>query len=161
MSSTRLLVSCSHLCNFDFFFQTDEDAAEAVRQQIAEYKREWAAQLPKAVAGSRNDYMLRNGLKYLDTLSVRSATRDAVAFDHVDENKNTKRLFGFRGTAKLRDLVPDIQLAVNAKKVGRLDEARAFVERVNKEAPVEGKNMHFYGHSLGGENSIHVLFYFI
>src|SRR6185369_1824154 len=71
--------------------------------------------------------------------------------DQVGSDGSTKRVFGFRGTAKLRDLVPDVQLALNRKSIPRLDEARKFVQTVGKEfPPVGAKDTEFYGHSLGG-----------
>ncbi len=57
----------------------------------------------------------------------------------------------YRGTARLRDLVPDAQLAFNSRRVKRLDEARAFAARVRAKVPdIPASQIHISGHSLGG-----------
>lgn len=68
------------------------------------------------------------------------------------EKDGSKRLrFAFRGTAELRDLVPDAQLALNAKNIPRLNEARAFVAKVRAKHPeLTNQQLDFNGHSLGG-----------
>jgi hypothetical protein len=70
-------------------------------------------------------------------------------------------VFSFRGTSGLRDLIPDVQLALNMKKVGRLEEAKQFVNEVMKENPqIKDKDMDMYGHSLGGLKRETVLVFF-
>ncbi len=124
------------------------DATEAARLAYAGMKNEYAE---RARTGSREDkFMAKRSVDFLDTLNVDRATEDAVAF--TQKVGNTEKLVvGFRGTATSRDLIPDAQLALNAKKIGRLEEAKEFVNELRKQHPeVAQKDMDFYGHSLGG-----------
>jgi hypothetical protein len=70
---------------------------------------------------------------------------------HVFLRAEKKLLVSYRGTAQLRDLIPDFQLATNRKNIPRLNEAREFAKRVReKTKDIPEENVRFYGHSLGG-----------
>lgn len=46
----------------------------------------------------------------------------------------------------MRDMVTNVRIALNMKKVGRLDEARTFVKEVVEGSGVENNKLHFTGH---------------
>ncbi len=131
--------------------KTDTEAANSVEKKRADYIREFAAAVAKgetgnvAANGLQLD-MLRRNLEYLQGMKVVDANRDAVAIKGADG----RTTFGFRGTAQLRDLIPDAQLAFNSDKVGRLEEAKKFVDSVTKRERMQNKDLRFVGHSLGG-----------
>ncbi len=85
-------------------------------------------------------------------LQVLAATLDCVAYVRTNPASRQRTLIiGFRGTGMFRDLVPDAQLAFNAAKIRRLDEARAFTRQVRTMVPdIPESRLHLYGHSLGG-----------
>ncbi len=83
---------------------------------------------------------------FLSDSTVVDATRDFIAVKRGHE-----LYFGMRGTAGLRDLIPDAQLAMNAKNIPRLNEAREFVKKVRAANPdVDARSVVLSGHSLGG-----------
>lgn len=131
--------------------RTDAEAARSVEKKRAEYVREFSEGIAKgekgnvAANGLQLDMMRRN-LDYLQGMKVVDANRDAVAIKGADG----RTTFGFRGTAQLRDLIPDAQLAFNSGKVGRLEEAKKFVDTVAKREHLQNKDLKFVGHSLGG-----------
>ena len=89
--------------------------------------------------------IMEQNIAFLEGLKVKNATRDAVALE-----SDGKPIFGFRGTKQARDLIPDLQLALNMKRVGRLEEAKKFVAQVQKENNYADGDMIMTGHSLGG-----------
>jgi hypothetical protein len=132
--------------------KTPAEARLLVENELQKMKGVLSKQI-KDMMGKRGDMAFQLNLKvkqesltFLKSLAVDSATRDAVAFTKgADE-----LVFGFRGTSQARDLIPDAQLAVNSKKIERLDEAKEFVEKVLKRHPkILARNMEFMGHSLG------------
>ena len=86
---------------------------------------------------------------------VRSS-RDCVAVTYVTPFTGTKVSFGFRGTAITADYGVDAKLALNARHIRRLDEARQFVKNTVQQLKIKplsnGKweKLTFHGHSLGG-----------
>ncbi len=130
---------------------------------LGEMEKVYEQQLKNTPEYSWNNPALgtaRENIEYLKKLKVKDATRDAIAVTS-DFDPEKKTVFGFRGTAKIRDLVPDIQLALNSKKVGRLEEAKEFVKRVAEREGLKGADMKFTGHSLGGTVICHFLFGFL
>jgi hypothetical protein len=127
----------------------DSDAASEVLKQrdvmVKELQANYENMVRKAgvMASNRADLVAaRENLEYLKQLKVKDATRDAIAVTS-DFDVRKKTVFGFRGTKELRDLIPDVQLALNMKKVGRLDQAREFVKRVAEKEKLEGKGLCF------------------
>jgi hypothetical protein len=87
---------------------------------------------------------MRDSLKFLKSLKVEAATRDAVAV-----TSNGKLLIGYRGTLRGADLVPDAQIALNLKKSKRFDESLGFAKNMMKKLNMKPANVEFVGHSLG------------
>ena len=80
-------------------------------------------------------------------LEVLRATRDAVAF----RNKQTGEVdVAFRGTkpTMISDLWTDAKLAMNAKNIPRLNQARQFTQQVVKDYKVPQNKLYLTGHSL-------------
>jgi hypothetical protein len=129
---------------------SDAKAAAAVKKEIQVMIGQLNEGL-KSAPSKEAALKMRASRKFLASLHVEDATRDAVAL--IIKNiygKGTKEqfLFGFRGTANARDIIPDAQIMMNAKKMKRMDEAKAFVEKVLSRFPVDGVSMgrvHLYG----------------
>merc|ERR1712137_429301 len=119
-------------------------AAAAVEKKIASLIHDYTIALKAPGVGPEEYRQGKAAVNFLKSLRVEKATLDAVALRAAGDSDV---LFGFRGTAKLRDLVPDAQLAFNKQKIQRLEEAKQFVRSV-----MRGRNGKFvaYGHSLGG-----------
>jgi hypothetical protein len=131
--------------------KSDQEAARVVetkRQELQKSYRDAMARAEKgnvAADGLRMD-MMRRDLNYLDSMKVLGATRDAVAV----KSSEGQATIGYRGTAQLRDFIPDFQLAINSKKVGRLEEAKKFAAEIVQKNQIANKDLKFTGHSLGG-----------
>ncbi len=129
-----------------------EDARKLVEKRRDEMKAEFQEAVKRIdqektkIMGNRHRVLLQNNIDYLEKLQVTAANSDAIAIKGPDN----KTVFGFRGTAKLRDLIPDIQLAVNSKKVGRVEEAKKFVAEIVEREKLNNADLKFVGHSLGG-----------
>jgi hypothetical protein len=88
------------------------------------------------------------------TANVVDGSRDCVAVRYTSPDDRKERIaFAFRGTAISSDLYVDFLLGSNAGTIKRLDEARAFVRRVVRVHRIQGKDLGFFGHSLGGNSS--------
>jgi hypothetical protein len=129
-----------------------QDPREMVEQRRLAMKSEFEEAVKRIdaervqIAGNRQRVLLQNNIAYLEKIRVTDANADAIAIKDADG----KTVFGFRGTAKLRDLIPDFQLAVNSKKVGRVEEAKKFVADVVAREKLQNQDLKFVGHSLGG-----------
>jgi hypothetical protein len=93
-----------------------------------------ALKLGEGMKLSHEYNMALEGVKYLKSLRIEKLTADAVAFTRMVDGQE-KVVFGFRGTAKLRDLIPDAQLMFNKANIPRLNEAKAFVKGVLEKHP--------------------------
>jgi hypothetical protein len=130
--------------------KTNAEAAKAVSKSIEKMKGEAMKVIANRMRLSNAEVAnAKKTLEFLKTLKVEAATLDAIAIRSTVAGKS-ELLFGFRGTAKVRDLVPDMQLAFNKKSIRRLDEAKAFVDKVMKAGRFKPTQVTSYGHSLGG-----------
>jgi hypothetical protein len=113
----------------------------------SEERKEVQNKLPAKKGGFR---ALIQELKYA---AVLKGTRDGVMVMYRAMGKNrkvqTRVAFAFRGTAIPADLVVDAKLALNAKRIRRLDEARAFVKMslADLTSSIENWQIDFIGHS--------------
>jgi hypothetical protein len=136
--------------------KTPAQAAGLVNAELAGLLKRYQQRLDilesiKSPAAALGRESIHSQMRFLKSLKVEKATRDAVAFTRVMKSGDKQVLFAFRGTAQLRDLVPDAQILFNAKKMKRLDEAEAFAKSVMKGMKgVKPQNIQFFGHSLGG-----------
>jgi hypothetical protein len=89
---------------------------------------------------------LLDEINFLKSLKLQEAGLDAVAFTRKAASGKKELLVSFRGTAKLRDLIPDWQILTNSKKMKRMDEALAFTKRMQKVTGVRPGGMTMYGH---------------
>jgi hypothetical protein len=140
-----------------------------IEKKIAQFVEELQSHLKKPNVDPNVAKSIRASLRYLRSLRYVDSTRDVVrilifififffliflfqvAFTRwAGVQKGDQAIFGFRGTAQVRDLIPDAQLAMNKKNIPRLNEAREFVKKTLQTVKVPNGNLRFYGHSLGG-----------
>lgn len=75
------------------------------------------------------------------------STPDATTFV-----KDGRAIVAYRGTSQLRDLVPDLHIAIGSRKHKRFDDAEELARRAAKKY----KTVDVAGHSLGGTQALHV-----
>lgn len=89
--------------------------------------------------------------QYSKELEYIGGTRDVVAYKHHHPNGPDGLVFGYRGTAVASDIPVDAQLALNMKRIERLEEARRVTRDIrNKNPEIPNERIEFHGHSLGG-----------
>ena len=84
-------------------------------------------------------------------IKLMAGMRDAVCYMHTHPNGQKFLIFGYRGTASWKDILPDLQLALNRRNIERLEQARSWTRRVRARfASIPNSRLFFTGHSLGG-----------
>ncbi len=123
-----------------------QDPKVAVQAALDEQKRQAESFQYSGKASADEQKRAMSAQNFLSDSSVVDATQDFIAI-----RKGKELYFGMRGTSGLRDLVTDAQLAMNAKNIPRLNQAREFVKKVRAANPdIAASGVVLTGHSLGG-----------
>ena len=89
---------------------------------------------------------------YGKSIRLVQASRDVIAYLHKHSDGKDRLIFGFRGTASWKDILPDIQLALNKRTIARLNRSREWTRFVRlRFRSIPNSHLFFTGHSLGGK----------